>query len=85
MWNQANIVCEGWIVDGGVEGKLQYIVNEFEMACDRMKLNINVGKITVLVTRRDLRGSCEKMSVDKEEMEEGDIFKYFGEMIGFSM
>ena len=79
MWNQANIVCEGWIVDGGVEEQLLYNVNEFEMACDRMKLNINVGKITVLVTRRDLRGSCEKMSVDKEGRRKGEDKEKRGE------
>ena len=39
---------------------LQYTVSEFERACDRMGLKINVGESKLLVVLKDKRGSCEK-------------------------
>ena len=59
---------------------LQHIVNEFERACDSMGLKINVEKSKVLV-KKDQRGSCEKVRVSGEEMQEVDKFNYLGMMI----
>ena len=53
---------------------LQHIVNEFERACDSMGLKMNVGKGKVLLVKKDQIGSCQKMSVSGEKMQEVDKF-----------
>ena len=42
---------------------LQSIVNEYERGCDKIRLQINVGKSEVLVVKNSQRGSCEKVRV----------------------
>ena len=44
-------------------GHLQYIVSEFERACDSMGLKINVGKGKMLMGKKD-QMSCEKVRVN---------------------
>ena len=60
---------------------LHHIVSEFERACDNMGLKINVGKRKVLMVKQDQMGSCEKVRVSGEEMEEVGKFNYLGVMI----
>ena len=60
---------------------LQYIVNEFERACDRMGLKISVEKNKVLVVRKNQRGSCEKIRVSWEEIPKVEKFTYLEVMI----
>ena len=60
---------------------LQHIASEFERACDSMGLKINVGKSKVLTIKKDQMGSCEKVRVNGEEMQEVDKFNYLGVMI----
>ena len=60
---------------------LQHIVSEFERACDNMELKINVGKSKVLAVKKNQMGSCEKVRVSGEEMQEVDKFNYLGVMI----
>ena len=60
---------------------LQHTVSEFERACDSMRLKINVGKRKVLTIKKDQVGSCEKVRVNGEEMQEVDNFNYMGVMI----
>ena len=62
-------------------GHLQRIVSEFERACDGMGLKINVGKSKVLMVKKGEMGSCEKVRVSGEEMQEMDKFNYLGVMI----
>ena len=40
-------------------GDFQYIINELERACDRMRPKTKVRKSKVLVTGRDQRGNCK--------------------------
>ena len=60
---------------------LQHIVSEFERACDSMGLNAKIGKIEVLMVKKDQMGSCEKVRVSGEEMHEVDKFNYLGVMV----
>ena len=46
-----------------------------------MRLKINFGKIKVLMVEKDQMGSCEEARVNGEEMQEVDMFNYFGAMI----
>ena len=41
-----------------------------------MGLTINVGKSEVLGVKKDHRGSCEKVRVNGDKMQEGENFKY---------
>ena len=60
---------------------LKHIMNEFERACDRIGLKINVGKSKVLVVKKNQRGSSEKVRVSGEEMQEVGNFNYLGVII----
>ena len=60
---------------------LQHIASWFERACDSMGLKINVGKSKMLTIKKDQMGSCEKVRVNGEELQEVDKFKYLGVMI----
>ena len=53
---------------------LQYIVSEFERACDSMGLKINAGKSNILTIKKEQVGSCERVRVNGEEMQEVDNF-----------
>ena len=44
--------------------------------CDSRRLKINVGNGEMLVAKKDKRGSCEKVKVTAEEMQEVENFKY---------
>ena len=59
----------------------QHIGKEYERMSDRMKLKTNVGKSKVLVVKKDQRGSCEKVGVNGEEMQEVNELKYLGGVI----
>ena len=59
---------------------LLQIVNEFEEVCDTMGLKIIVGKSKVSGSKRP-EGSCKKMKVSREEMQEVKKFNYLGVMI----
>ena len=56
-------------------------MNEFERACDSMGLKINVMKSNVLTIKKDQMGSCEKVKVNGQELQEVEKFNYFGVMI----
>ena len=56
-------------------------MSEFERTCDSMGLKINVGNSKVLTVKKDQMGSCEKVRVSGEKMQEVDKFKYLGVMI----
>ena len=56
-------------------------MNEFEKAYDSMGLKINVGKSKVLMVKKDQMMSCEKVRVNREEIQEVDKFNYVGVMI----
>ena len=56
-------------------------MSEFERVCDTMVLKINLWKSKVLIVKKDPMGSCEKVRVRKEEMQEVDKFNYMGVMI----
>ena len=61
---------------------LQHIVSEFERACDSTGLKINVGKSKVLTIKKHRMESCEKVTVNGQEMQEVvDKFNYLGVMI----
>ena len=62
-------------------GHLQYNVSEFERACDSMGLKINIGKSKVLAIKKDQMGSCEKVRVNGEEIQEVRKFNYLRVMI----
>ena len=53
---------------------LQHIVSEFEIVCGSMGLKISVGKSKVLTIKKDQMGSCEKVRVNGEEIQEEDKF-----------
>ena len=55
---------------------LQHIENEFERAYDCMGLTINGERSNVLVFKKDLKGSWEKVRVNREAMQEVDKFNY---------
>ena len=59
---------------------LQHVVTGFEKACDSVWLKINVGKSKVLEVKKEERGSCEKVRVSGEEMQEVVKFNYLGVM-----
>ena len=61
---------------------LQHIASEFERVCDCVGLKISVGKSKVLTIKKDEMGSCEKVRVNGEEMQEVDKLNYLGVMIG---
>ena len=42
---------------------LQPIVNEFERACDSMRLKINVRRSKMFMVKKDQIGSCKKVKV----------------------
>ena len=46
-----------------------------------MGLKINLWKSKVLTTKKDDMGSCEKVRVNGEEIQEVDEFNYLGVMI----
>ena len=56
-------------------------MREFERACDSMGLKNNVGKSKVLTIKNDQMGSCEKVRVNGEELQEVDKFDYLRVMI----
>ena len=56
-------------------------MNEFERAYDGMGLEVEVEKNKMLVVKKDQRGSCEKVRVSGEEMQEVDQFNNLGGMI----
>ena len=60
---------------------LQHIVSEFERACDGTGLKINVGKSKVLKIKKDQMGSCKKVRVNGEEIQEVDKFNCLGVII----
>ena len=60
---------------------LQHIVSEFEKVFDSMGLKIIVGKSKVLTIEKDQMGSCERLRVNGEELQEVDKFNYLGVMI----
>ena len=43
-----------------------------------MGLRIAIGKSKVLMAKKDQKGSCEKVRVSGEEMQEEDKFNYLG-------
>ena len=47
---------------------LQHIVSEFQRACDRMGLKINVRKSKVLTIKKDQLGNCERVNMNGEEI-----------------
>ena len=53
---------------------IQHIVSEFERASGSMGLKISVGKIKVLKVKNNQMGSCEKVRVSGEEMQEVEKF-----------
>ena len=57
-----------------IKEHLQHIVREFERACDSMGLKITVWKSKVLTIKKDQMGTCEKVRVNGEEMQEVDKF-----------
>ena len=56
-------------------------MNKFERACDSMGLKINVGKSKVLTIKKEQMGSCERVRVNREELQEVGKFNYLGVMI----
>ena len=57
-------------------------MSEFERACDTTGLKINVGKSKVLTIKKHRMESCEKVTVNGQEMQEVvDKFNYLGVMI----
>ena len=55
---------------------MQHIVDEFVKASDIMELKINVKNSNMLVVKKDQLGTCEKVRVREEEMQEVDKFNY---------
>ena len=62
-------------------GHIQHVVTELKRACDSMGLKINVWKMKVLVVKNEQMGSCEKVRVRGEEIQEVDKFNSLGVMI----
>ena len=60
---------------------IQDILSVFERVCDSMGLKINVRKSKVLMVEKDQMGSCEKVRVNGEEIQEVDKFNYLEVMI----
>ena len=53
----------------------------FERACDSRGLKVNVEKSKVLMIKKDQMGSCKKVKVSREEMQEVDKFNCLAVMI----
>ena len=64
------------------EERLQRLVNEFGVVCERRKLRVNIGKSKVMVCNR--RGGRAELNVrlNGELLEEVETFKYLGSVIG---
>ena len=56
-------------------------MSEFERVSYSMGLKIYVGKSKMLTIKKDQMGSCEKVRVNGEELQEVDKFNYLGVMI----
>ena len=56
-------------------------MSEFERACGSMGLKINVGKSKRLVVKKNQMGSCKKVRMNGEEMQEVNKFNYLEVMI----
>ena len=56
-------------------------VSEFERACDSMGLKVNIGKSKVLTIKKNQVGSCERVRVNGEKMQDVDKFNYLRVMI----
>ena len=47
-----------------IRDHLQHIVSEFERACHSMGLKVNVGKIKLLMVKKDQMGSFKKVRLN---------------------
>ena len=77
VWDIKQVLyADGTVLVAETMEHLQYVVNKLERVCDKMMFKINFGKSKVLVVIKDQVGSCEKVGVSGEEMQEVDKFNY---------
>ena len=69
------------VVVADCEKKLCQLVTEFGRVCERMKLQVNVGKSTVIRCTRNEDGARLNVMLNVEALEEVDQFKYLGSVI----
>ena len=63
------------------EERLQRLVDEFGVVCERRKLRVNVGKSKVMVCSREGGRAELNVRLNGEVLEEVDSFKYLGSVI----
>ena len=63
------------------EEELQHLVREFGRVCKRRKLKVNVNKSKVMRCRRGVDDSRLNVTLEGEQLEEVDCFKYLGSSI----
>ena len=66
------------------EEKLQRLVDEFGVVCERRKLKVNVGKSKVMVCSRERQRTELSVSLKGEMLEEVESFRYLGSEISRS-
>ena len=63
------------------EERLQRLVDEFGVVCERRKLRVNVGKSKVMVCSRGGGRAALNVRLNWEVLEEVESFKYLGSVI----
>ena len=64
------------------EERLQRLVNEFGVVCEKRKLRVNIGKSKVMVCSRQGGRAELNVRLNGEVLEEVETFKYLGSVIG---
>ena len=64
------------------EERLQRLVNEFGVVCEKRKLRVNIGKSKVMVCSRQGGRAELNVRLNGEVLEEVETFKYLGSIIG---
>ena len=82
MYNYQLMYADDTILLGDSKENVQMLLNECDKVCERRKLKVNVVQSKVILCGKIQRGEQLNLSLKEEVLEEVDVFKYLGMIVG---